>query len=98
MVAAVALLLALTLRTVGGVLIPLAQVVATLVWTLGLMGWAGVPITLVTTVLPVLLMAMAMTDEIYLLERLQDHLAGLTAAGAADAPEGGASLAVRGGG
>jgi uncharacterized protein len=86
MVAAVALLLALTLRTVGGVLIPLAQVVATLLWTLGLMGWAGVPITLVTTVLPVLLMAMAMTDEIYLLERLQDHLAGLPPAGAALAP------------
>jgi predicted RND superfamily exporter protein len=76
MVTAVALLLALTLRTAGGVLIPLAQVLATLVWTLGLMGWTGVPITLVTTVLPVLLMAMAMTDEIYLLERLQDHLAG----------------------
>ncbi|HLX06355.1 MAG TPA: MMPL family transporter [Thermoanaerobaculia bacterium] len=77
MVAAIALLLALCLRTAGGVLIPLAQVLATLVWTLGLMGWAGVPVTLVTTVLPVLLMAMAMTDEIYLLERLQDHLAGL---------------------
>src|SRR6202166_4740435 len=86
MVAVVALLLALTLRTVGGVLIPLAQVVATLFWTLGLMGWAGVPITLVTTFLPVLLMAMAMTDEIYLLERLQDHLAGLPPAGAALAP------------
>jgi predicted RND superfamily exporter protein len=75
MVAAVALLLALSLRTAGGVLIPLAQVLATLVWTLGLMGWAGVPVTLVTTVMPVLLMAMAMTDEIYLIERLQDHLA-----------------------
>jgi predicted RND superfamily exporter protein len=80
MVAAVALLLALWLRTAGGVLIPLAQVMATLVWTLGLMGWAGVPVTLVTTVLPVLLMAMAMTDEIYLLERLQDHLAAAPAA------------------
>jgi len=76
MAAAVALLLALTLRTPGGVIIPLAQVTATLVWTLGLMGWAGVPITLVTTVLPVLLMAMAMTDEIYLLERVRDHLGG----------------------
>lgn len=74
MVAAVALLLWLTLRTPGGVLIPLAQVLATLLWTLGLMGWTGVPVTLVTTVLPVLLMAMAMTDEIYLLERLQDYL------------------------
>jgi predicted RND superfamily exporter protein len=86
MVAAVALLLGLTLRTPGGVLIPLAQVLATLVWTLGLMGWTGVPVTLVTTVLPVLLMAMAMTDEIYLLERLQDHLAAAAGQGADAAP------------
>ena len=75
MVAAVALLLALTLGTPAGVLIPLAQVLATLAWTLGLMGWLGVPVTLVTTVMPVLLMAMAMTDEIYLLERVEGYLA-----------------------
>jgi len=75
MVAAVALLLWASLRTPGGVIIPLAQVVATLLWTLGLMGWAGVPVTLVTTILPVLLMAMAMTDEIYLLEGIRHRLA-----------------------
>lgn len=74
MVAVVALLLFLSLRTPGGVLVPLAQVLATLVWTLGLMGWAGVPVTLVTTILPVLLMAMSITDEIHLLERLQHRL------------------------
>jgi predicted RND superfamily exporter protein len=74
MVAAVALLLWLSLRTPGGVIVPLAQVLATLVWTLGLMGWAGVPVTLVTTILPVLLMAMAMTDEIYLLEGIRYRL------------------------
>jgi uncharacterized protein len=74
MVLAVALLLWLSLRTPGGVLVPLVQVLATLVWTLGLMGWAGVPVTLVTTILPVLLMAMSITDEIHLLERLQQRL------------------------
>jgi uncharacterized protein len=74
MIAAVALLLALTLRTPGGVVVPLAQVLATLVWTVGLMGWLGVPVTLVTTILPVLLMAMAMTDEVHLLERVQNRL------------------------
>lgn len=77
MVLAIALLLAFSLRTPGGVLIPLAQVLATLLWTLGLMGWAGVPVTLVTTILPVLLMAMSMTDSIHLLERLQHRLAGI---------------------
>ncbi len=74
MVAAVALLLVFTLRTPAGVLVPLAQVLATLVWTVGLMGWAGVPVTLVTTILPVLLMAMAMTDEVHLLERIHNRL------------------------
>jgi predicted RND superfamily exporter protein len=77
MVAVVALLLWLSLRTPGGVLMPLAEVLATLVCTLGLMGWAGVPVTLVTTILPVLLMALSITDEIHLLERLQHRLAGI---------------------
>jgi len=79
MIAAVALLLTFTLRTPGGVLVPLAQVLATLLWTLGLMGWAGVPVTLVTTILPVLLMAMAMTDEVHLLERIHNRLAAAPA-------------------
>ncbi len=81
MVAALALLLWLSLRTPVGVIAPLAQVLATLLWTLGLMGWAGVPVTLVTTILPVLLMAMSMTDEIHLHERLQHRLAGIPPGG-----------------
>ncbi len=83
MVAAVALLLAFSLRTPGGVLIPLVQVLATLVWTLGLMGWAGVPVTLVTTILPVLLMAMSITDEIHLLERVRHRLSETPPSGSA---------------
>ncbi|HEX4962597.1 MAG TPA: MMPL family transporter [Thermoanaerobaculia bacterium] len=81
MVAAVALLLWLSLRTPGGVLIPLAQILATLLWTFGLMGWAGVPVTLVTTILPVLLMAMAMTDEVHLLVRVEYLLHRMPAEG-----------------
>lgn len=81
MVGAIALLLLFTLRTPSGVLVPLAQVLATLLWTLGLMGWAGVPVTLVTTILPVLLMAMAMTDEVHLLERMQNRLASTSTNG-----------------
>ncbi len=77
MVAALALLLGVALRTPVGVIAPMAQVLATLLWTLGLMGWAGVPVTLVTTILPVLLMAMSMTDEIHLHERIQHRLAGI---------------------
>jgi predicted RND superfamily exporter protein len=71
-----AFLLWIGLRSVGGVLLPLVQVLSTLVWTLGAMGWAGVPVTLVTTILPVVLTALSMTDEVHLLERVRDRLAG----------------------
>jgi predicted RND superfamily exporter protein len=82
MVAVLILLLGVALRTPIGVIAPLAQVLATLLWTFGLMGWLGVPVTLVTTILPVLLMAMSMTDEIHLHERIQHRLASLSGGGA----------------
>jgi predicted RND superfamily exporter protein len=75
MVGVIAILLFLTFRTVGGVAVPMIEVIVVLIWTLGGMGWAGVPVTLVTTILPVLLMTMAVTDEIHLIERVQHHLA-----------------------
>jgi predicted RND superfamily exporter protein len=80
-IAAFALLLWLGLRSAGGLLLPMVQVVSTLVWTLGLMGWAGVPVTLVTTILPVVLIALSMTDEVHLLERIRDRLAADPEAG-----------------
>jgi hypothetical protein len=83
MVAVVAGLLFVSLRTLGGVVIPMVEVLLVLVWTLGAMGALGVPITLVTTIVPVVLMTMAVTDEIHLLERLQHHLAAGVAAGEA---------------
>jgi predicted RND superfamily exporter protein len=75
MMVVITVLLAATLRTPGGVLIPLAEAGLVLVWVFGAMGWAGVPVTLVTTILPVVLMAMAITDELHLLERVQTHAA-----------------------
>jgi len=74
MVAVVALMLLATLRTFGGLLIPLMEAVLVLVWTLGLMGWVGAPVTLVTTILPVILMTMSITDEIHLLQRIQTYM------------------------
>jgi predicted RND superfamily exporter protein len=76
MVAVVALMLLATLRTFGGLLIPLAEAVLVLIWTLGLMGWVGAPVTLVTTILPVILMTMAITDEIHLLQAVQAYMKG----------------------
>jgi predicted RND superfamily exporter protein len=64
----------LLLRSVAAILVLFAEVNLVLIWTMGAMGLAGVPLTLVTTLLPVLLMAVAITDEIHLLERLQGML------------------------
>jgi predicted RND superfamily exporter protein len=70
MLVMVAIMLYLTFGNAGGVMIPMIEAGVVLLWTFGAMGWLGVPVTLVTTILPVVLMAMAITDEIHLLERL----------------------------
>jgi uncharacterized protein len=57
----------------ASVLITLVEMGLVLVWTLGAMAYARVPITLVTSILPVLLMAMAVTDVVHLMERLHAH-------------------------
>jgi len=82
MVLAIATLLFVTLRSAGGVIVPMIEAVVVLVWTLGAMAYGGVPVTLMTTVLPVVLMAISVTDEIHLLERVQGRLAEV------DAPNG----------
>jgi predicted RND superfamily exporter protein len=50
------LVLALTMRSVRGVVVPLATIGVGVVWTLGTLGWCGIPLTLVTAVLPPLLL------------------------------------------
>ena len=74
MTALMALLLFASLRSIAGVVLPMAEALVVLAWTLGAMGHAGMPVTLVTTILPVILMSTAITDEIHVLERVQDEL------------------------
>lgn len=73
-VAAIAVLLLVALGSVGALLVILAEVVVVLACTIGAMGWTGSPLTIVTTILPVLLLVMAVTDEIHLLDRFQCRL------------------------
>ncbi|MCH9032542.1 MAG: outer membrane lipoprotein-sorting protein, partial [candidate division Zixibacteria bacterium] len=49
----------------------------TLLSALGLMGHLGIPVTLVTTILPIILMAISITDSIHILERVQDELSAV---------------------
>ena len=50
-------------------LVPLPGVAATLLFVFGLMGWRGVPIYLTMAVMPVLLTAIGVTNDIYLFNR-----------------------------
>lgn len=59
----------LTFRNFLAMLLPLPEVIITLVFVFGLMGWVGVPIYLTTAVMPVLLTAMCVTDEIHVFSR-----------------------------
>ena len=58
-----------TFRNPLATLVPLPGIVATLVSVFGLMGWASVPIYLTTAVMPVLLIATGVTNDIYLFTR-----------------------------
>ena len=69
MIVVLAVLLAACLRTVAGLLLTMLEVLVVGIGTIGLMGWVGVPVTLVTTELPVILVAIAVLDEIHLFER-----------------------------
>ena len=59
----------LAFRNPLATLVPLPGVVATLVFVFGLMGWTGVPIYLTLAVMPVLLTATGVTNDIYVFTR-----------------------------
>ena len=63
-------------RWTWGVLIPFAVVALSVLWTLGLMAITGVPITVLSFILPVLLMAIGIADGIHVLSRYREELGG----------------------
>jgi uncharacterized protein len=69
-----AIVLYLSLRTVAGVILPLAVVLLTVIWTAGLMAWLGIPMAMISTTLPIMLIAIGVADAIHI---LTDYYAGL---------------------
>jgi predicted RND superfamily exporter protein len=70
----VALVLGLFYRRLAGVLLPLAGVGFAVVWSLGLMGLTGTPISIMTGVLPVVLVAVGSAYAIHVVSRYVDEL------------------------
>ena len=59
----------LSFRSAVAMLLPLPGVATVLVFVFGLMGWLGTPVYLTTAVMPVLLTAISVTNDIYLVSR-----------------------------
>ena len=68
-------LLFLSFRTPRGVFLPIAVVLMAEIWTLGTMAALGAPIYTVTTMLPILILAIGIADAVHFLsrERLLAH-------------------------
>ncbi|MDP7038138.1 MAG: MMPL family transporter, partial [Myxococcota bacterium] len=74
-IALMMLILFVSGRSFWAVFLPMQEVAAVLVFTFGLMGWLGVPIYLTTGILPVILTAIGIADEIHIFSRYRQLLA-----------------------
>jgi len=61
------LVLFLAFRTPQGMVVPTATALLSIVWTLGAMAYIGVPMNLLTSVVPSLLIAIGFTEDIHML-------------------------------
>lgn len=71
----VVLILIFVFRTLSGVLVTLGATLLTMIWTMGLMGLFRVPITVATTMLPVLIMVISVSDAVHLILQYYEGLA-----------------------
>jgi hypothetical protein len=69
------IVLYLTLRSARGVFLPLAVVVSSVLWTMGIMALAKVPMYAVTTVVPVFLIAVGLAYGIHIINRYHEEAA-----------------------
>lgn len=68
------IILYMSLRTVQGVIIPLSVVILSVIWTLGLMALTGTAMAMISTTLPVMLIAIGVADAIHILTDYYDRL------------------------
>ncbi len=66
-------MLALSFRSVRGVIIPLVTVVLSVLWSIGLMALTGTPITTSTSIMPIVLLAVGSAYGIHFLNRYHEE-------------------------
>lgn len=60
-------------RGLSGVVLPMAVAVISVIWTLGIMVLSGVPLNMMTTMLPVFLIAIGVADGVHLVSEFRDQ-------------------------
>jgi hypothetical protein len=71
--AVVVLVLFLSFRSFRGVILPLIAVLVSVIWAVGLMGWMGVPFSIISNITPVLLIAIGTAYGIHLLSKYYEE-------------------------
>ncbi|MEZ5069448.1 MAG: MMPL family transporter [Bacteroidales bacterium] len=69
----IALILFLSFRSVRGMILPLLTAGITVVWTLGAMAWIGFEITIITNMMPVVLLALGSAYTIHVLNSINQN-------------------------
>lgn len=65
--------LLITFRSFGGVVLPMAVVIISVIWTLAIMVLFGIPLNMMTTMLPVFLIAIGVADGVHLVSDFRDR-------------------------
>lgn len=73
-VVVIIIVLYLTFRSALGVVVPLLTVFTSLVWTIGLMAFFEVPVSLISMALPVILLTLGIASGIHILNKYQELL------------------------
>lgn len=71
----ITLVLYFTFRSLLGVVIPLVTVGASLIWTVGIMSWYGIAVSMISMVMPVILVTLGIASSIHILNKYQESLA-----------------------
>jgi len=64
----------LIFRTLRGVILPLCIMSFAVIWTMGTMAYMGVPMYTISTMLPIILVAVGIGDAVHLLSNYYDHV------------------------
>lgn len=70
----VIMVLLISFKNLYGVLIPGATILVSLIFSLGAMAWCGSPLTIVSVILPVMIIVMGSADGIHILHKYYDEI------------------------